>query len=118
MIFNNINDQRKGSEELVTEKDNSLKSQKAKKNSSKIDLSPIKEKIQSKTTEKKQTKPKQATLEKFNIKIQQATPEDQSFPELSKGTNISLYSYNVNGLRATLNKGTLVDFIKRGKLFK
>ena len=62
------------------------------------------------------TKPKQATLEKFNIKVQQSSSESRNLPDLPAGTQLSIYSYNVNGLRATINKGTLADFINKGKM--
>jgi len=60
-------------------------------------------------------KPKQATLEKFNIKVQQSS-ETRNFPDLPDGTKLSIFSYNVNGLRASINKGAISDFIKKGKM--
>ncbi len=65
-------------------------------------------------TDKKPVKSKQSTLDQFKIQIPQASHNVQNFPELHQGKELSIYAYNVNGLRATLNKGSLIDFIKKG----
>ena len=71
-------------------------------------------KVAPNTTDKKPAKSKQSTLDQFKIQIPQAFPHAQNFPELPQDKELSIYAYNVNGLRATLNKGSLIDFIKKG----
>ena len=70
-----------------------------------------------KKEEEKKQKVKQGTLDNFNITIK--SPESETdfkrLPELPKNSNIKIVSWNVNGLRATINKGSLENFIKKGK---
>jgi len=89
-----------------------LKNKTEKKESKKLN-SPISKVLPNKT-DKHPAKSKQSTLDQFKIKIPQASSDVQNFPELPKGKELSIYAYNVNGLRATLNKGSLIDFIKKG----
>jgi hypothetical protein len=57
-------------------------------------------------------------LDLFNIEIKSASKEEDylNLPEIPSEANLSIYSWNVNGLRATLNKGAIENFIQAGIL--
>ena len=64
---------------------------------------------------KEKGKGKQSSLDNFQIKSLQSTAHDHSkLPEIPEGTRLKIYSWNVNGIRATLNKGAIDKFIKSG----
>ena len=55
---------------------------------------------------------KQAKLEFFNIKVESKNPV-RIFEEPPKGKEIRIYSWNVNGIRAVIDKGYFDFFIKQ-----
>lgn len=69
--------------------------------------------------ESQNKKPKQATLDKFKIQIKPAESENEykNLPDIPGDTNLKICSWNVNGLRAMINKGAIEKFVKEGKLF-
>jgi len=42
----------------------------------------------------------------------------EKLPEMPKNSSLKISSWNVNGLRAQINKGSFEKFVKGGKLFK
>jgi hypothetical protein len=89
---------------------------------SKFSLTPVDkvfEEKKSETAKKNQGPPhrsnpkfRQAKLEFFNIKVESKTPA-LSLENLEKGRIIKIYSWNVNGIRATIDKGYFDNFIKQ-----
>ena len=67
--------------------------------------------------ESNKKKPTQATLDKFNIQIKPAEGESEykNLPEIPEGAHLKICSWNVNGLRAMINKGAIEKFVKEGK---
>ncbi len=66
---------------------------------------------------------KQGTLDQFKIKCPPKTTNtttndnDSNFPEIPSDKELKIYSWNINGLRATINKGSIDKFIEKGKYF-
>lgn len=97
---------------------NEVKEKKGKKNSHLTDskdndklLKSEKKKITSTAKNKNQ-----ATLDMFKINIKPSASSDiNHLPELPKGKNVKIYSWNVNGIRAMIKKGAIEEFIQKGK---
>ena len=117
---------------MEVEKEESTNTKKGKKNNN--DKSPARNKkekteevqtAKKEETEKKEeaekkttaAKGKQATLDLFKINIKTTIDKDfEKFPEVPKNSNLKICSWNVNGLRAVINKGSIEKFIKTGKM--
>jgi hypothetical protein len=79
-----------------------------------VNLSDVKSKSLTKRNAK--AKPVQSTLDKFNIKIPKQE-DDTNFLGIEKNQELKIYSWNINGLRATMKKGLVEKFIASGKKF-
>lgn len=67
-------------------------------------------------TIKKTKKTKQASLADFNFIIKSPNENFVHLKPLPNNIDLRIYSWNVNGLKATINKGLFEQFIKQGKL--
>lgn len=75
-----------------------------------LDVDEIKNKINA--DKKRQV---QYTLDKYNFKLPERNiNKNKTMKELENNAVIKIYSWNVNGLRAMLDKGLLNDFFKNG----
>jgi hypothetical protein len=64
-------------------------------------------------------KGKQGTLDLFNIKVNTSPTKDfEKLPEMPKNSSLKICSWNVNGLRAQVNKGSFEKFVKGGIFFE
>jgi exodeoxyribonuclease III len=57
-------------------------------------------------------------LDKFNItvKVSSTNSKSESYPDIPLDTTLKIFSWNVNGIRATINKGSLDNFVKTGNI--
>ena len=64
-------------------------------------------------SERKINVKKQATLDKFKIKT---SITDKELPSLESNKTISIFSWNVNGIRAISKKDNFKDFFEKGMI--
>ena len=86
-------------------------------NSSRKGKTPKKSLLDSKKQKNNKNNSKQGTLDLFNIKIPEKEDE-KVFPQLKNGEILNIYSYNINGVRAFINKGSFDVFMKAGNIIK
>ena len=53
---------------------------------------------------------------KISIKSSEQSDDWSRLPEMPSEGQITIYSWNVNGLRASINKGAIERFIETGKI--